>query len=501
MELPAVSSAGMRAAEESAFARGVTAEALMDEAAAGIAKTISAFLPEAGRCIVFAGKGNNAGDALAAAELLHHCGWTIDLRLAFAEAECGELAQKKLASFRSALERKTIRGTSATVVLDGLLGLGAKAPLREPIRSACREINRLRREEHAFVVAVDTPTGLDGDSGEADADCVVADLTITIGFPKRGLLADHALNFVGRLEVVPLPDLKQPNESCEATVGTAASLRQLLPPRNFGAYKNQFGRVGIVAGSKGFTGAAVLCSLGALRGGAGLVELFVPEEIYSILAAAAAPEVMVKPIASYSELVDEPIDVWAVGPGLGRAHADEIDELIKAISKPMVLDADALNIIASAISVIEQPAGPRLLTPHPGEMKRLFPRENVSRAEHAREFTEKYPVALFFKGSRTIVAQRDHPLSYNTTGNPGMATGGMGDVLTGVCAALIAQSLSPYDAARVGAWICGRAAEIAIFSGNASEGSLLPTDVLANLGRAFRDLAQPNEQSTSRLGE
>ncbi|HEX8678433.1 MAG TPA: NAD(P)H-hydrate dehydratase, partial [Chthoniobacterales bacterium] len=469
MDSPVVTSAEMRAAEETAFARRVTAEALMDEAAAGIARTAQQCFPAPGRCIVFAGRGNNAGDAFRAAELLAADGWEIDLRLAFEEEELGELARKKLISLRTSGIRRA--RTGPVVILDGLLGIGAKPPLREPIRAACREINRLRSNENSFVVAVDLPTGIDADSGAADEDCVTADLTVTIGFAKLGLVADRALNHVGRIEVIPLDELEAWGTS-EQTIATAASLRHLLPRRNFGAYKNQFGRIGVVAGSRGLTGAAVLCSLGALRGGAGLVELFVPEEIYPIVASTAAPEVMVKPVTSYRALLDEPIDVWAVGPGLGRAHADEILALIEHAEQPMVLDADALNIVAAKAANLEQATAPRLLTPHPGEMKRLFPLEGVSRAEHARRFCQRFAVALLFKGSRTIVTERRQPISFNSTGNPGMATGGMGDVLTGVCAALIAQKLSVYDAARLGAWVCGRAAESAIFNGDASEQSL-----------------------------
>ncbi|MFL6539235.1 MAG: NAD(P)H-hydrate dehydratase [Chthoniobacterales bacterium] len=478
--------AEMRAAEDAAFARGVTAEALMDEAAAGIAATILKFFPQPGRCIVFAGKGNNAGDAFAAAAVLHSLGWRIELWLAFPENELGELAAKK---FRVIQREEFVRLTSGrTIVLDGLLGLGAKPPPRDPVRAACREINRLRREENAFVIAVDLPTGLDGDTGDTDTDCVIADVTITIGAAKRGLIADRALNLVGRLHLVTLSDLALPNESPDSLIATPHSLRHLLPRRDFGAYKNQFGRIGVVAGSKGFVGAALMCSLGALRGGAGLVELFVPEDIYPIVASAAAPEIMVKPIRSYRDIIDEPIDVWAVGPGVGRANSDEIRDLITRAAKPMVVDADGLNILSDDTTALKSVGGPRLLTPHPGEMKRLFPLENVSRAEHARRFCDEFGVALLFKGSRTIVAERSKPISYNTTGNPGMATGGMGDVLTGVCAALIGQKLSPYDAARVGAWVCGRAAELAIFNGSASEQSLLPSDILAHLGRAFREL-------------
>ena len=154
----------------------------------------------------------------------------------------------------------------------------------------------------------------------------------------------------------------------------------------------------------------------------------------------------------------------------------------------MVIDADGLNILADEIDVLRRCRGPRLLTPHPGEMQRLFSAGKMARAGIARNFCEEFPLTLLLKGSRTIVAQRGQPLSFNTTGNPGMATGGMGDVLTGVCAGLIGQGLSLYDAARIGAWACGRAAEIAIFEGRETEESLLPSDVLANLGTAFTEL-------------
>jgi NAD(P)H-hydrate epimerase len=197
---------------------------------------------------------------------------------------------------------------------------------------------------------------------------------------------------------------------------------------------------------------------------------------------------MVKPVASYRHLLKEKADVWAVGPGLGKSHAAEILELIEKIEQPMVLDADGLNIVSEKISVLQRCKGKRLLTPHPGEMKRLFPAGQESRGKTATKFCNRFPVALLLKGSRTIVAERGRPLSYNTTGNPGMATGGMGDVLTGVCAGLLGQGLSLYDAARVGAWLCGRAAEIAIFNGNQSEQSLLPRDVLDHLGDAFKEL-------------
>src|ERR1041384_3438103 len=495
MNSPILSSAQMRETEEAAFARGVDVEALMDNAGAGVARALRKFFPEPGTCIVFAGKGHNGGDALVAAGQLQRAGWKVDIRLPFAEHECSELTQKKLKALR---DRENGRArppgappSPATIVLDGLLGLGATHLLREPIRAAAREINQLRAQR-TFVFAVDLPTGLNADSGEVDPDdCVRADFTVTIGFAKHGLVVDDAINLVGRIEVAPLPDLVAEITAPKAIVATPEVLCSLLPRRKFSAYKNQFGRIGVVAGSKGFIGAGLMTTRGALRAGAGLVEVFVPENIYPIVASAAPIEAMVKPGRSYRDLLKEKIDIWALGPGLGKSHAAEILDLIHKAEQAMVVDADGLNILAGNIDILKQCKGPRLLTPHPGEMARLFEVGKMSRAGLARNFCDKYPVTLLLKGSRTIVCERDQPLSYNTTGNPGMASGGMGDVLTGVCAGLIGQKLSIYDAARLGAWGCGRAAEMSIFSGAASEESLLATDVLAHLGPAFNELRTP----------
>jgi hydroxyethylthiazole kinase-like uncharacterized protein yjeF len=512
----------MRAAEQAAFARGVQVEALMDQAGAGVAQAIAKFFPTPGTCIVFAGKGHNAGDALVAAALLRRHGWKIEVWLAFKRDDCSGLMRKKLDDLlamtprasacvdashseemvtllelfacsaddllaaRKRLAAEAIPGP--LVILDGLLGVGAKPPLREPIRSACRAINQLRASNAGFVFAVDLPTGLHSDEGKPDRDCVIADCTVTIGFAKSGLVADDALNFVGRLELVPLEELRDPDKKPKDIIAAPAAFRGLLPRRPYSSYKNQYGRIGVVAGSKGFIGAALMTTQGALLAGAGLVEVFVPEEIYDIVASAAPMEAMIKPIASYRELLKEKPDVWAVGPGLGKSRSEEILELVEKARQPMIVDADGLNILSEKISALRQCKGKRLLTPHPGEMKRLLPSGKGSRAKIATTFCRRFPVTLLLKGSRTIVAQRDRALSYNTTGNPGMATGGMGDVLTGVCAGLVGQGLSFYDSARIGAWLCGRAAEIAIFNGRESEQSLLPRHVLENLGAAFKEI-------------
>lgn len=494
-----VSCEKMRALENEAFASGVSADELMEIAGAQIAQAVRQFFPQPGSAEVFYGKCHNGGDALVAARHLLNAGWRIMLHAQEPdEQKLSDLTREKLSALKNArlhpdrFGEPAARSRRQRIILDGLLGIGAKGALREPIRSLARAINARRLENNAHVFAIDLPTGLDGDTGEADADAVIADFTLTIGFAKCGLVADAAANHVGRLAVLRLSLLANPENltSENGEISTPQNLAKFLPRRKTETHKTQYGRIGIVAGSVGFTGAALLAAQGALHAGAGLVSLYAPKEIQPTLAAAASPEIMVKPIDSYRELLDSKRDVIAMGPGLGTERADEILQLIEQCDEPMVLDADALNILSKGhMKVLAQGMpGKRLLTPHPVEMARLFEVGKRTRSETVRAFTEQYPVALLLKGARTIVGENGQPLSYNSTGSPGMASGGMGDALTGVCAALIGQGLSPFDAGRLGAWICGRAAELAIFNGPHSEESLSAMTVIGHLGSAFKQL-------------
>ncbi len=526
-----VTSAEMRAIEEVAFQTGSTPESLMDAVGRQIADRFrrdDAAWDQAPLILFYGGKGNNAGDAFVAARRLEKFARrsgrrearpVICLRLADAGETLGDLPRKKLAELPDRIRRfsseaevermvsRAGRHRVPLIIFDGLLGLGAHGPLREPIRTLAREINALRLRHGARVISLDFPSGLDADTGEPAADAVVADETWTVGFVKTGLVADAATNHVGRLSVLNSAefDAAAAGASLAAAaaqrgaLATPAGLAGLLPPRSFDGHKGLFGHIGILAGSVGATGAAVMCSHAAVRAGAGLVTLFVERDVYPIVAAAAAPEVMVRPLDSPVELLAaearEKFDVLAVGPGLGRAGDGPIRELIEHWPGPMVVDADGLNALAANddLGPLDRARGPRLLTPHPGEMARLRRADGkgeskVSRLETARDFTARRPgVTLLLKGARTLTAQHDRAPVYNTTGNPGMGTGGMGDILTGICAALLGQKLSPFDAARLGAWIHGRAADLA-FAGDQSEESLVATDLLPHLGAAFREV-------------
>jgi ADP-dependent NAD(P)H-hydrate dehydratase / NAD(P)H-hydrate epimerase len=482
----------MQEIEEAAFQRGITAGDLMDDAGRGIANVVRQFFPQPGTMVLFLGKGNNAGDALVAARELQKLGWRICARLAFPKGDFKELPAKHWQALAPHVGSEIDAGP--LVLLDGLLGIGATGPLTGNLRVLAEEMNALRKNKHATTIALDIPSGLDGDTGVVGAGCVEADVTATIAHVKAGLLADSATAHVGRLAVVSLKELASDAGDSSSAVLTASVLREKLPRRSFDFHKSNAGRVGIIAGSRGYIGAGLLAAIGALRGGAGLVTLFVKADVYSIMASKAPMEVMVRVINDYRDVLAESFDALAIGPGLGFQSQDEVLDVIRRAETPLVIDADALTVLARAdMSSVLPSSVPRLLTPHPGEMSRFFAQhpqwQNLNRRALAEAFARSYPgCALLLKGARTVIAQSGATTCFNTTGTPAMATGGMGDVLTGLSAALVAQGMSCFDAGCLGAWLSGRAAEIAITHGGQSIESLAAGDVLHHLGAAFGDL-------------
>ncbi len=484
----------MQQMEAEAFARGVSAGDLMEQAGQGIASAVRQMQPKPGLLVLYLGKGNNAGDALVAARELQREGWRLLARMASTVDHFKPLPLKHWQSLDELIEACEVmpdqRGP--LVLLDGLLGIGARGPLTGALRSLAAEMNSLRKTRHAVTVAMDIPSGLDGDTGKPCEDAVMADITVTVAAVKLGLLADSAVDHVGRLALVPLSELNAESGVSNCEIITSTLLRPLLPRRSFGMHKGQAGRVAVIAGSRGFLGAGVLASLGALRGGAGLITLFAKPDAYEWLAMKLPPEIMVKPVDNYIEALDKH-DVIAIGPGLGFDHEEEVLSVIREAEQPVVVDADALTILAR--HGIPAMKGPRLFTPHPGEMNRLIQEkpewQDLERGDLAEAFTQAHPgCTLLFKGSRTVVATAGHSTRFNTTGHPGMATGGIGDVLTGLSAALVAQGVSLHDAASMGSWLVGRAAEICLAAGGRSAEALSATDIADHLGQAFEGLRE-----------
>jgi hydroxyethylthiazole kinase-like uncharacterized protein yjeF len=385
-----------------------------------------------------------------------------------------------------------VADTNPAVIVDGLLGTGLKGEVREPYATAIKVINGL----HLPVVAIDIPSGLDSDTGEMLGVCVHADLTVTMALPKIGLLKPAAADLVGRIEVA---DIGIPREFVEQTqtdveLLTAQDVRPLLPPRRRSANKGDFGHLLVIAGSEGYTGAPAMVAHAAARAGAGLVTLAVPRNIYPIVAAQCPPEVMPQPV-EFEQLVPTyfaRFDAVAIGPGLGQQAETQkmVWKVVSTCPLPMVVDADALNAMGQGVAALKKLQKPLVLTPHPGEMARLTGKTvkeiQADRWGMARSFTQEYGVVMVLKGAGTVVTDKSGALWINSTGNPGMAKGGMGDALTGIIGAFLAQGMAALDAARAGVFLHGLAGDLA--NEKLGARAMLTTDLIENLGAAFATL-------------
>ena len=483
---------------------------LMERAGAGVFEVAQTMTVARERGVVlFIGKGNNGGDAIVAADHLFKAGrgWgPITLVLTSpAEEFSGDALYhwKKLAQLRARVlpfdpQKKELVAdvlAGCGLIVDGLLGTGAHGEPHSPIREAIELINAAKRP----TLAIDMPSGLDADTGQTAGACVRAGVTATIGLPKRGLLQQSALDYVGRLSIV---DIGIP-ENFTAALAPGCDYfmlddaRTLLPSRRPSAHKGDFGHLLMLAGSEGFTGAAVLSSEAAMRSGVGLVTLGVPRAVWPIVASQCR-EVMPKPFDDWSAAALAPwlekCDAVAVGPGLGQSQATDelVSWLLANCAKPMVMDADALNVLARDPARLRSARGPVVITPHPGEMSRLAGKsiEDIQgdRWTSATRFAADSRAVVVLKGARTVVANSAAAISINSTGNPGMASGGVGDVLTGVMGALLAQNFPAFDAARLSVWLHGFAGDIA--TQEIGEEALVASDVISHLGAAFRRLRQ-----------
>jgi NAD(P)H-hydrate epimerase len=486
-----VTAADMRALEAAAVASGCEEPALMEMAGTRLGHAIARFFPRPGTAVAFPGKGHNGGDALIALRVLRDVhGWQVRIRRAFDVGAMAPLARQQLDDHHAtpAFDAGEPGLRHPLILLDGLLGIGADgSPLRGPLADAAAEMNRLRDTCGAITAAVDLPSGLDPDTGAFPENAVRADITFTLGAVKSGLANPTAANAVGSISLVAIPIL-----TATFTGGPRLICPQhfpgLLPARPYDFHKGMAGHVAVLAGSESYLGAAALCTAGALTGGAGLVTLHVPRALHGAAAAKCLPEIIVRAFDTLDDLTAMPGDAWVVGCGLGDAWSGELIRWIDSLdATPAVLDADALNALARhhALEILRPN---HLITPHPGEFRRLAPDlAALAPLDAADAWKSRFPTTLLLKGCRSVIAARGHETRINSTGHPGMATAGQGDVLAGVAGALIAGGKSPLDAATLAAWLCGRAAERAIHHHGESTETLRASSVLASLGKAFQD--------------
>ncbi|MEI6675112.1 MAG: NAD(P)H-hydrate dehydratase [Verrucomicrobiota bacterium] len=490
----AVTAAEMRAMEARAASHGWSEARLLTHAGQRLGHALAAFFPTPGTLIGYLGKGHNAGDALVAMRVLQEdYGWQTAARSGFPLEEWAPLTRAKWQEAAPAClldplpDWRELR--RPLVLLDGLLGIGGGGPLREPLATLAREMAWLRDHAGARVAAVDLPSGVDPDTGDISAGAVTADVTFMIGAAKCGLLTATAAAATGALALVPVEPLNPPPGG-ELELISPLALTNGKSPRPFDFHKGMAGRVHILAGSPDYTGAAVLAASGALRGGAGLIVLHVPPTAGAAITAKCPCEIIVRTCANPLEMLDKQPDALVIGPGLGPltgTFAEGLLDLIDRAPMPAVLDADALNLLAQR-GRLDALKNHHVLTPHPGEFQRLAPDlADLPREAAARAFVARHPVTLLLKGCRTLVTRRGAPLWCNATGSPAMATGGHGDLLAGVLGAQLAAGIPPVAAAATAAWLCGRAAELALADRLVSEESLTPSDLLALLGAACND--------------
>lgn len=416
--------------------------------------------------IVFCGPGNNGGDGIAAARFLIREGWRVKCVLV------GE--REKMTEDSKEMERRLIEcGGSLElfdpecrneyigydVAIDALFGVGLHSQLRPAAQEAVRMMKCAQ-----WVVSADIPSGIHADTGEELGRAVKADVTVTFSSGKPGLFVGKGAVNSGRVVVadIGIPEDLLDEEVCM----TAVMNRPCLPRRRRDAHKGDFGKLFILAGSVGYTGAPALAAAAAVKCGAGLVTLAVPEEIYPILAV-KCDEAMAWPWPEqYEDILEKArkCDAVLIGPGLGQSERAESLTLglLRDLTCPVILDADGLNILSKHMDVLEKREAPTILTPHDGEFSRLSGCELpvVDRLSAARDFAMQHNCVLVLKGHRTITAAWSGKCIINTTGNPGMARGGSGDALAGLIAGLLVQGKSPDHVAQA-VWFHGRAGDLA----------------------------------------
>ncbi len=493
--------------------------------------------------LILVGKGNNGGDGLVAARYLQEAGIRVTLLYAMPPEQCsGDAAIQRDAAERSGLEyavwdaewdgsatadssdssdttdstngdiapslNKNARSASErwkpyTGIIDALLGTGSKGEPREPYGAIIRSANASGKP----IIAADIPSGLNADTGEVADSCIQATRTVCLAFLKQGLTQYPGASAAGEVIVrsIGIPQLAAARAGIQSYLITDSVLQQQLDiditrTRAVDGHKGTYGHVMIVGGSLNMSGAGLMASRSALRIGSGLVTWLLPEQLMKHMVG-HIPELMMAPVSDdpsgqWTSSTTEAIlkqtakaDVLAIGPGLGRFEQDGewLRTLWEQSEQPLVLDADGLNILAEADGLVSwrKRSATTVLTPHPGEMARLA---GVSTAEVqrdrlglARRFAQQHGITLVLKGARTIIAAPDGKVFVNTTGHPGMATGGSGDVLTGIIAGLLAQGLNAIQAAAFGAHLHGHAGEQAALARPGNPASLLAGDIIEQL--------------------
>jgi NAD(P)H-hydrate epimerase len=494
---------------------GIPSLVLMENAGRQVVAAIEAAYEAQlnGRIAVLCGRGNNGGDGFVVARTLMQRGVDCAVFVIGVVAEVRGDARVNLdilgrlgvtvveINDEQTWELHFSEISQCSLIVDAIFGTGLSQALRGMLETVVADINA----SGIPIVSIDLPSGLSADTPQLVGDCIDASMTVTLAAPKLPLILPPGEAHAGD---VVIADIGVPTEVIEGLEGpqiellTREDVRSLIEPRMADSHKGDFGRVLVIAGSRGKTGAAHLAGMGALRSGAGLVTIATPASCLPIVAS-LAPEFMTEPLAESREgqltaaaveqVLEFSQDVIACGPGLGRGASvgEFVRALIERAEAPLVLDADAISVLADEPArLLGREERDIIITPHPGEMARLIGGSSdevqLNRIEVASEFATRHRVYVVLKGHRTVIATPEGRVFINPTGNAGMATGGTGDVLTGMIAAFLAQLLDAEAACRLAVFLHGTAGDLA----EAEEGevAMTATDLLAHIGGAICEL-------------
>lgn len=490
-----ISSKKMSQLESLAYRNGSSEIDFMEEAGSGIALVVHDYIEtnNLDRMIVLlCGKGNNAGDAYVAGINLIHLDYEVYAFLAVPIEECSPLCKINFERFVNEgghLYEELFAFPSHAVIIDGIFGTGFHGIAQEPYASLIRRANHSRLP----IISIDIPSGLNGETGAAEGDTIIATETAFLGLPKTGFFLDQGWNHTGKMRYVNFGLPKEYIDGCEPDLIMLSEdiLKPLLPPIKRNRHKYERGFVVGLSGSSGMPGAPILSSTAVLRGGAGIVKLLHPEGMQQELC--TSPYEVIKVPYDYNspqKVIDlmNKASATFIGPALGISQETRrlLHQVLPQMLKPCVIDADALTILSE--EEIPLPSQ-TILTPHLGEMMRLLkitaiPQLTMEFLEICKQYAEKHKVTLLLKGGPTFILHPGSPIMVNSTGNPGMATAGSGDVLTGLIAALLSQGLSCKDAACLGAFLHGLAGDHA--AEELTPYGMLASDITFHFPEAFR---------------
>jgi len=501
MSIPVYDPQDMKAIDRIAIEElGVSSVHLMERAARAVADAAAqAVRSHPGEIWLFCGTGNNGGDGIAAARFLREEGFSVRCVLLGEEASLSPDAAQMLIELRrqggDVLPFSPDVSKRPGVVVDCLFGFSFHGTLRGEALAAAKWINA----SGAYVIACDLPSGVDPTTGRVEGEAVRADLTITMTGYKTGLLLDQGSEFAGKVQVADIGIPKEAKQFLPAAqVTSQEDAASCFPRRLRNTHKGDYGKVLLLCGSVGYTGAAALAARAALRAGSGLVFLGVPEPVYPILAS-KLDEAVVFPLPAKDGCLSEKaipeiqrrlasMDACLIGPGLGSGP--DVDEFVCAVltsaTCPVCLDADGINALSRHKDLMQSVSAPLVLTPHDGELARLCDLSCPgTRLEQSKAIAGSLHAVLLRKGFRTIIT--DGAACYvNPTGNPGMAVGGSGDVLSGIITSFLGRGISPLNAAASAAWLHGAAGDLA--AKQRGEASMLPTDQLDALCEIIKEL-------------